>query len=506
MRATVNREGKLEKGFILRNLCVLCVSVAILLFASPVLAQQAGNVTVIQNATILTVTKGTIEKGSILIRGGKIAEVGKNIAVPAGATVIDATGMYVTPGLIDCHSHIAGEGGINEGSLSVTSMVSIEDIINPADINIYRDLSGGLTAANVLHGSANAIGGQNAVIKLRWGKDARGLLFEGAPPGIKFALGENPKRSNFTPPPGTPRRYPATRLGVEDVIRQAFAEAREYKKEWDAYEKRRAAGESGLLAPRKDLRLEALKQILEGKRLVHAHCYRADEIVMLIKVAEEFGFKIATFQHVLEGYKVAKEIARHGAGASTFSDWWAYKVEAYDAIPHNAAIMAQKGVVVSINSDSAEEARHLNQEAAKMMKFGGMSETEALKLVTLNPAMQLGVASRVGSVEAVKDADLVIWDKHPFSVYAVAQKSLIDGIVYFDRKKDIELRAELEKEKKALLEKEKKAAEPPARPAGAGPGRPPGGQRPPGGGQRPPENKPEETKPVVGSGPVEVRP
>ncbi len=495
----------LAKGNPLLNLCALCGSVAILLFASPAQAQQGASVAVIQNATILTVTKGTIEKGSILIRDGKIAEVGKSVKAPAGATVIDATGMYVTPGLIDCHAHIATEGGGNEGSLSVTSMAAIKDVIQPTDINIYRDLSGGLTAANVLHGSANAIGGQNAVIKLRWGKDAKGLLFEGAPPGIKFALGENPKRSNFPPPPGTPRRYPATRLGVEDVIRQAFSEAREYKKEWDAYEKRRTAGETDLLSPRKDLRLEPLKQILEGKRLVHAHCYRADEIVMLIKEAEEFGFKIATFQHVLEGYKVAKEIARHGAGASTFSDWWAYKVEAYDAIPYNAAIMTQKGVVVSINSDSAEEARHLNQEAAKMMKFGGMSETEALKLVTLNPAIQLGVANRVGSIEAGKDADLVVWDKHPFSVYAVAQKTLIDGVVYFDRKRDIELRAELEKEKKALLEKEKKAAEPPARPGGAAPGRAPGGgQRPPEG-SRSPEKKPEEKKPPVAADVAEVR-
>ncbi len=431
----------------------ILLGLLVLAMALPAPAQQS--VTVIQNATILTVTKGTIEGGSILIRNGKIAEVGKSVRVPAGATVIDATGMYVTPGIIDCHSHIAIDGGVNEGSISVSSMARIEDVIDPDDIDIYRDLAGGVTSANILHGSANPIGGTNAVIKLRWGKDARGLLFEGAPPGIKFALGENPKRSNFNPPPGTARRYPNTRMGVMDVIRQAFIEAREYEKQWDDYRKRSAAGEKNLIAPPRNLTLDPLVEILEGKRLVHAHSYRADEILQLIRLAEEFGFKIATFQHVLEGYKVADEIAKHGAGASTFSDWWAYKVEAYDAIPYNAALMTERGVVVSINSDSAEEARHLNQEAGKTMKFGGLSETEALKLVTLNPAKQLHIDNRVGSIEAGKDADLVIFDKHPLSVYAVPQKVLIDGEVYFDRQQDIAHRAEIEKEKKELKEKEK---------------------------------------------------
>jgi len=445
---------------------------------------QNPNITVIQNATILTVTKGTIEKGSILIQDGKIAEVGRSVRVPAGATVIDANGQFVSPGIIDAHSHIAVDGGVNEGSIAVSSMVGIEEVIDPDDIDIYRDLAGGVTSANVLHGSANPIGGKNAVIKLRWGKDAKGLLFEGAPPGIKFALGENPKRSNFQPPPGFPRRYPNTRMGVMDVIRQAFTEAREYRKHWQEYDRRKAAGEKNLIPPRRDLKLDPLVEILEGKRLVHSHCYRADEILQLIRLAEEFGFKIATFQHVLEGYKVAKEIAAHGAGASTFSDWWAYKVEAYDAIPYNAALMTQKGVVVSINSDSAEEARHLNQEAGKTMKFGGLTETEALKLVTLNPAKQLRIDTRVGSIEVGKDADLVIWDKHPLSVYAVAQKVLIDGQVYFDRQKDIAQRAEIEKEKKALLEKEKPKKE-----------------------EKKEEKKPQEKKPSVAAhSPVEVQP
>ena len=454
------------------------VSALLILAVAALTAPAAGaqdQATLIRNATVLTVTRGTIENGDVLIRNGKIAAVGKNLKAPAGATVIDATGMYLLPGIIDCHSHIAVDGGVNEGSIAVSSMVGIEDVIDPEDIDIYRDLAGGVTTANVLHGSANPIGGLNAVIKLRWGKDARGLLFEGAKPGIKFALGENPKRSNFTPPPGVPQRYPATRMGVMDVIREAFIDAREYRQKWQDYQKRVAAGEKNLLAPRKDLKLEPLVEILEGKRLVHAHCYRADEILQLIRLAEEFGFKITTFQHVLEGYKVAKEIAAHGAGASTFSDWWAYKVEAYDAIPYNAALMTQKGVVVSINSDSAEEARHLNQEAGKTVKFGGLTETEALKLVTLNPARQLQIADRVGSIEVGKDADLVLYDKHPLSVFSVPQKVLIDGQVYFDRQQDIARRAEIEKEKKALAEKDKKKEE-----------------------KKPEEKKPEEKKPSAG--------
>ncbi len=474
----------------MRQALTISIFALVLLVPIGILAQaqspaQSSGATVIQNATILTITHGTIEHGSILIRDGKIAAVGPSVKVPEGAKVIDATGQYVMPGIIDCHSHIAVDGEVNEGSISVSSMVNIADVLNPEDKDIYWDLAGGVTAANVLHGSANAIGGQTVVIKLRWGQPASKLLFEGALPGIKFALGENPKRSNFPPPPGVPRRYPTTRLGVEDVIREAFTEAREYKKTWDDYNRRKVAGETNLIPPRRDLKFEPLVEVLEGKRYVHSHCYRADEILMLIRVANEFGFKVKTFQHVLEGYKVAKEIAAHGAGASTFSDWWAYKVEAYDAIPYNAALMTQRGVVVSINSDDAEEARHLNQEAAKMMRYGGLSEVEALKLVTLNPAVQLGIEKRVGSIDAGKDADLVIYDKHPLSIYAVAQKTLIDGQVYFDRKRDISERAEREKEKKALLEKEKKAGEKP-KPT----------EKKPEEAKKPEEKKPDEKKPT----------
>jgi imidazolonepropionase-like amidohydrolase len=439
------RKGGVESRFA-RLLCGALIA----------LAPLTAEVTVIKNATIMTESsKGTI-KGSILVRDGKIAEVGENVMVPAGATVIDAAGQWVTPGIIDCHSHIAGDGNINEGSVSVSSMVNIKDIINPEDIAIYRALAGGITTANILHGSANSIGGQTIVLKMRWGKNADDMIFEGAKPGIKFALGENPKRAGN--PQGGGRgaqpvnaRYPATRMGVEDTIREAFNEAVQYKAEWDAWEK---GGKQGI-PPRKDLKLEALKEILEGKRYVHAHCYRADEILMLIRIADDYGFKIRTFQHVLEGYKVANEIAAHGAGASTFSDWWGYKMEAIDAIPYNAALMAKKGIVVSLNSDDAELMRRLNTEAAKAMKYGGVSREAALAMVTINPAKQLGVENRVGSIEVGKDADIVIFDKDPLSNFAKVQRVMIDGNKYFDRDNEVSGRPMKDAEKQRLIEREK---------------------------------------------------
>ncbi len=463
-------KNKLILFGVVAALAIACVSLS----SRPSQAQGGSNVMLIKNATILTVTKGTIEHGSILVRDGKIAEIAGNIAAPSGATVIDATGMFVMPGIIDCHSHIAIEGGVNEGSVSDSSMANIADVLNPADPDIYRDLAGGVTVANVLHGSANAIGGQTEVIKLRWGANADGLVFQGALPGIKFALGENPKRSNNPNIPGQVRRYPESRLGVEDVIRQSFTEAVAYKKEWDDYNSAKAAGKTNLIPPRRDLRLEPLVEVLEGKRYVHSHCYRADEILMLLRVSDEFHFKVRTLQHVLEGYKVAKELAAYGVGASTFSDWWSYKQEAWDAIPYNAAIMTQKGVVVSINSDDAEEAQHLNQEAAKTMKYGGMTREQAIKMVTINPAMQLGIDKRVGSIEVGKDADFVVYNHDPLSIYAVPQKTIIDGKVYFDRDKDIAMRPELAKEKQTLMEKERPAPATGGR-GGRG-GRGPGGE------------------------------
>ncbi len=404
----------------------------------------------------MTVTHGNV-KGSIVVKDGKIAEIGEKVMEPAGATIIDAAGQYVIPGIIDCHSHIAGDGGINEGSVSVSSM---------ADIQRHHQSRGHLHLPRARrrrdHGQYSARLGQlhrraDPALKMRWGKDAESMIFEGAKPGIKFALGENVKRSG-NPQGGrgaavtVQARYPATRMGVEDVIREAFTEAKAYKAEWDGYKAAVARGEHPI-PPRTDLKLEPLKEVLEGTRYVHCHSYRSDEILMLIRVADEFGFKVRTFQHVLEGYKVGKEIAAHGAGGSTFSDWWDYKVEAADAIPYNAALMTKEGVIVSVNSDDAELMRHLNTEAAKAMKYGGATETEALAMVTLNPAKQLGIDNRVGSIDVGKDADLVIYDKYPLSDYAKVEKVLIDGSVYFDRDKEMSALAAKEAEKQKLVEK-----------------------------------------------------
>ena len=391
----------------------------------------------ITNVTVWTLAGENIEHGTVLVKGGKIAAVGSDVAIPKGVEIIDGEGGALTPGIIDCHSHLGIEGGVNEGTLVVTAMVDIGQVVNPDDISIYRALAGGVTAANLLHGSANPIGGQNQVVKLRWGADAEAMKLAGAPLGIKFALGENPKRSNSLGS-SVPARYPKTRMGVMDVIRQAFTEAREYQEEWAAYRRGDKRNGVKLAEPRRDLELETLVEILEGKRLVHSHCYRADEILQLLRLAEEFGFRVATLQHVLEGYKVADEIAAHGAGASTFSDWWGYKVEAFDAIPHNAALMHERGVVVSINSDSAEEIRHLNQEAGKCVKWGGMDEIEALKMVTLNPAQQLRIDHLVGSIEVGKAADLALFDGPPLAIRSVVQKTFVDGDLYFDLAADRE--------------------------------------------------------------------
>jgi imidazolonepropionase-like amidohydrolase len=437
-------------------------------FAPQVSAQTAApSVAAIRNGTILTATRGTIANGTVLIRDGKIAAVGTNVQIPTGADVYDATGKFVSPGIIDAHSHIANDA-INEGTVAVSSMTGMEDVLDPTDINIYRDLAGGTTTANILHGSANPIGGKTVVIKLRYGRTRpEDLIFQGALPGIKFALGENVTRKRGLAPT-TPERFPTTRQGVEYVIRDAFTRAKAYRKEWQDFETRKKSGQD-VLAPRRDLQLDALVEVLEGKRLVHAHSYRADEILMLIRLADEMGFKITTFQHVLEGYKVAKEIAAHNAGASTFSDWWGYKMEAADAIPHNAALMTHKGVVVSINSDDAEQARRLNMEAAKAVRYGDVTDDEAFAMVTINPAKQLKIENRVGSIEVGKDADLVVWNHHPLSSLAIVERTYIDGIAYYDREKDLDRVASIEKEKagRATQNGEPPAAAPAAAPAPA---------------------------------------
>ena len=435
----------------------VCLSLSFMAFLSPgtVFAEDV----LVRKATIWTAAgAGILTEADLLVRDGKVVAVGKGLSARGAATVIDGTGRHVTPGLIDAHSHSGVDGSVNEGSNNITSEVRIGDVIDPDDIALYRELAGGLTAANVLHGSANAIGGQNQVIKLRWGSVPEAMKIKDAPSGIKFALGENPKRANFQNTPT--QRYPQTRMGVEQSIRERFMAARELLREQEEYNRLSDRQKERAVPPRRDLQLEALGEILQGKRLVHSHCYRQDEILMLIRLAEEFGFKIATFQHVLEGYKVADEIAAHGAGASAFSDWWAYKLEAWDAIPYNGALMAQRGVLVSFNSDSNELARRLNLEAAKAIHYGGMSREEAIKLVTFNPAKQLGIDKRVGSLEAGKDADFVVWSGDPFSVYTIAEQTWVDGVKMFDRQADLEQRAVTEQRRADLIAKIKNGGKP----------------------------------------------
>ncbi|RYX80267.1 hypothetical protein EON83_29375 [bacterium] len=404
-------------------------------------AETVARTVLLRGGTVWTSgPQGILTDTDVLIRDGKIAAIGRGLAA-GDALVIDARGKHITPGLIDCHSHTAILGGVNEGTNSVTAEVRIADVLNPEDIGIYRELAGGLTTANVLHGSANAIGGQNAVIKLRWGGgiDGPGLIYAPAPQGIKFALGENPTRQQG--------RYPNTRMGMEQVYRERFIAALDYDRKWADFRSGKSKDE-----PRRDLQLEAISEILSGKRLIHSHGYRQDEFLMLMRLCEEFNIKIRTFQHVLEGYKVADEMARAGIGGSTFSDWWAFKVEAQDAIPYNGALMAERGVLVSFNSDDGDLARRMNLEAAKAVKYGGLLPSEALKFVTINPAKQLGIDKTTGSLELGKDADVVLWSGDPLSVYSQCEETWVEGVRRFSRSFDIAQRAKVEAERKALLE------------------------------------------------------
>ncbi len=424
---------KLIYGFLMITVCL----------AVSVMAQSNGDV-LIKNATVLTATRGMLQGTDILIQKGKIARIGKGLTAGSGAKVIDATGKFVTPGIIDAHSH-SMLSAINEGALSVTSMTRTRDMLDPTDIAIYRALAGGVTSALLLHGSANPIGGQSTTVKFKWGRPVEDYPIADAPPGIKFALGENVKRSNFTPQPGQTVRYPRTRMGTMETIRDAFRRARDYKQAWDDFRANKTR-----VPPRTDEELQPLVEILEGKRIVHCHGYRSDEHLNLLQMAEEFGFKVGTLQHGLEAYKIAPEIAKHGAGVSIFADSWSYKLEAYDAIPYNAYILWKNGVNVSINSDSDERMRRLNLDAAKVMKYGGVPEEDALKMITLNPAKQLGIDKRTGSVEQGKDADLVIWTGHPFSSFSRPEITMIEGEVYFDRAADAQKRTEMAKERETL--------------------------------------------------------
>ena len=383
--------------------------------------------TLFKNATVWTnEAEGILENADVWVENGKIKAVGQNLTAP-GAIEIDATGKHLTSGVIDEHSHI-GASSINEGGHNSSAEVTIEDVINPDDINLYRNLSGGVTTLQILHGSANPIGGRSAIIKPRWGEDADGLLYKGAAPFIKFALGENVKQSNWS----SYARFPQTRMGVEQVFVDYFQRAKEYQTAWKKYNTLGRKTKAKTLAPRYDLEMETLVEILEGKRFISCHSYVQSEINMLMKVAERFGVTINTFTHILEGYKVADKMKEHGVGGSTFSDWWAYKFEVNDAIPYNGAIMHSQGVTVAFNSDDSEMSRRLNQEAAKAVKYGGVSEEDAWKFVTLNPAKLMHIDDQVGSVKVGKSADLVLWNNHPMSIYAVAEKTMIEGVFYYE--------------------------------------------------------------------------
>jgi imidazolonepropionase-like amidohydrolase len=411
----------------------------------------ARQTTLIRNATVWTSdAAGKLENADVLLVDGKISKVGKGLSLPAGARSIDGSGKHLTPGIIDEHSHLAITGGVNECTQAVTSEVRIGDVLDPEDVNLYRDLAGGVVAAQLLHGSCNPVGGQSALIKLRWGGSAEDLKIAGAPGFIKFALGENVKQSNF----GDlyKLRFPQTRMGVEQVYVDAFTRAREYEQEMGAYGKLSKGKQQKAEAPRRDLELETLVEILHRRRFITCHSYVQSEINMLIDVADRMGFQVNTFTHILEGYKVADKMKAHGANASTFSDWWAYKNEVKDAIPYNAAIMHKVGLNVAINSDDAEMSRRLNQEAAKTVKYGGLSEEEALRLVTINPARMLHLDEHMGSIREGKDADVVLWNEHPLSIYAKPEYTFVDGRELFSLAADAQLRADIQQERQRIVQ------------------------------------------------------
>ena len=406
----------------------------------------------IKNATVWTVEdEGILENTDVLVIDGKFSLIGTNLTAPKGVLVIDAGGRHLTPGMVDEHSHIAISQGVNEGSHAITAEVRIGDVVTSDHIGIYRALAGGTTTAQLLHGSANPIGGQAQVIKMRWGSPPEEMKFRAAPPSIKFALGENVKQSNWGS--SFRSRYPQSRMGVETIMKDGFIAARENEAAWATYNALGRRQRERTIPPRRDLQLETLTEIMNSERFVHCHSYVQSEILMLMRLAESFGFRIGTFTHILEGYKVASEMAAHGAGGSTFSDWWAYKFEVYDAIPYNTCIMNERGVITSINSDSQDLIRRLNTEAAKSVQYCGMSQEEAIKLATINPAKQLKIDDRIGSIKVGKDADFVIWTDNPLSLYARVDQSWVDGTKHFDRETDARLRTEIAEERRALVQK-----------------------------------------------------
>jgi imidazolonepropionase-like amidohydrolase len=409
----------------------------------------------LKNGNIITVSGGTIEGGDVLVQAGKIVRVGKDLGAP-GVETIDLKGQWVMPGIIDSHSHIAVEGDVNEMGDLITSEVDVRDVINPRDMMIFYALTGGVTTVHTMHGSANPIAGRGVVLKLRWGKSADELIFQGAPLTSKWALGENPKQSNLG---GIGKaRYPKSRMGVEAAIRLEFEQARDYVRHWQEYEKKLKASPTGKgkvpapLPPKRDYRLEGVADILSGKLWVRCHAYQSEEMLSIMRLCKEYGVKLACFEHALEGYRITNELVANGVGISTFADFWAYKWEAYNTMPHAAALAAKRGVLVALNSDDPERMRHLFNDAAKTIRFGGLSEAEALKTLTINPAKILGIDKQVGTIEPGKDADLAVFSRHPLDPYTVCQMTIVDGTVYFDRVKYLEERKKAEEEKKKEAE------------------------------------------------------
>lgn len=441
-----------------RNLCLALLAGGLLLTGFGAAAEKP---LLLKNGNLLTISGETIMGGDILVRDGKIAAVGKNLAAPAEAGTIDLAGKWVMPGIIDSHSHIAIEGDVNETGDLMSPEVDSRDVINPEDINIWYALTGGVTAVHTTHGSANPIGGRGVVLKLRWGVKAEEMIFEGAPRTVKWALGENPKRSNVSIGRA---RYPQSRMGVEASIREIFERARDYRRRSNEYDKKAAAAGRAKkpvsplpLPPKKDYRLEVVADMLDGKYWVRCHAYQAEEMLSIMRLCKEYGVKLASFEHGLEGYRIADELVAYGVANTTFADFWGYKWEAFMTMPHSAALQAKRGVLIALNSDDAERMRRLFNDAAKTVRFGGLSEIEALKTLTINPARILGVEKRVGTIEAGKDADLAVFNRHPLDPFTRCELTLVDGRVQFDRAKVLDDRRKAEEEK---AKKQAEAAKP----------------------------------------------